>query len=110
MSGVFQNIDPPPPPHRPASVYSTAFGAGAGHTRWVASGWGSIFWILEDARNCSVLYICKYFVHAPYQNLWYGMVLFTINKEKVVLEIIEAVNKAAETKKRQYTMNTNIAK
>jgi hypothetical protein len=27
MSGVFQNIDPPPP-HRPASVYPPAFGAG----------------------------------------------------------------------------------
>jgi hypothetical protein len=38
------------------------------------------------------------------------MVFFMITKEKVVLEIIEAVNKAAETKKRQYTMNTNIAK
>ncbi len=41
MSRVFQNIDPPPP-HRPASVYPPAFGAGGGH--------------------CSVLYICKYFV------------------------------------------------
>jgi hypothetical protein len=34
MSGVFQNIDPPPP-HRPASVYPPAFGAGRGHTRWL---------------------------------------------------------------------------
>jgi hypothetical protein len=31
MSGVFQNIDPPPP-HHPASVYPPAFGAGGGHT------------------------------------------------------------------------------
>jgi hypothetical protein len=38
MSGVFQNIDPPPP-HRPASVYPSAFGAGGGHTRWVERGW-----------------------------------------------------------------------
>jgi hypothetical protein len=37
MSGVFRNIDPPPP-HRPASVYPPAFGAGGGHTRWVERG------------------------------------------------------------------------
>jgi len=30
-------------------------------------------------------------------------------QDKVVLEIIEAVNEAAEAKKRQYTLNTNIA-
>jgi hypothetical protein len=29
MYGVFQNIDPTPP-HRPASVYPPAFGAGGG--------------------------------------------------------------------------------
>jgi hypothetical protein len=34
MSGVFRIIEPPPP-HRPASVYPPAFGAGGGHTRWV---------------------------------------------------------------------------
>jgi hypothetical protein len=49
-----------PPPHRPASVYPTAFGAGRGHTRWVERGWGVNS--SEDARHCSVLYICKYFV------------------------------------------------
>jgi hypothetical protein len=38
MSGVFRNIDPPPP-HRPASVYPPAFGAGGGHTLWVERGW-----------------------------------------------------------------------
>jgi hypothetical protein len=59
MSGIFQNIDPPPP-HRPASVYSPAFGAGGGHPRWVEMGWGVN--ILEDARHCSVLYIREYFV------------------------------------------------
>jgi hypothetical protein len=61
MSRVFQNIDPPPP-HRPASVYPPAFGAGGGHTRWVERGVGGGVNILEDARHCSVLYICKYFV------------------------------------------------
>ncbi len=34
MSGIFQNIDPPPPLH-PAIVYPPAFGAGGGHTRRV---------------------------------------------------------------------------
>jgi hypothetical protein len=56
MSGVFRNIGPPPP-HRPASVYP--FGAGGGDTRWVGGGGVNI---LEDARHCSVLYMCKYFV------------------------------------------------
>jgi hypothetical protein len=60
MSGVFRNIDPPPPPHRPASVYPPAFGAGGGHTRWVERVWGVNS--SEDAKHCSVLYICKYFV------------------------------------------------
>jgi hypothetical protein len=59
MSNVFQNIDLPPP-HRPASVYLPAFGAGGGNTRWVKRGWGVN--ILEDARHCTVLYIRKYFV------------------------------------------------
>jgi hypothetical protein len=34
MSGVFQNIDPPPTPSPPA------FGVGGGHTRWEKRGWG----------------------------------------------------------------------
>jgi hypothetical protein len=50
----------PQPPHRPASVYTLAFGARGGHTRWVERGVGVN--ILEDARHSSVLYICKYFV------------------------------------------------
>jgi hypothetical protein len=55
MSGVFQNIDPPPP-YRPASVYPPppSFGAGGGHTRWVERGAGGQY--LEDARYSSVLY------------------------------------------------------
>jgi hypothetical protein len=60
MSGVFQNIDPPPP-HRQASVYPPAFGAGED----TFAGWreGGGVNILEDARHCSV-YIRKYFVAA----------------------------------------------
>jgi hypothetical protein len=56
MSGVFQNIDPPPP-HRPARLYPPAFGAGGGHTRWVERGVreGSIFWKTPDtALNSTV--------------------------------------------------------
>ncbi len=41
-------------------MYPPAFGAGGGHTRWVERGWGVNS--SEDARHCSVLYICKYFV------------------------------------------------
>jgi hypothetical protein len=59
MSGVLENIDPPPP-HRPASVYPPPLWCGGGHTRWVERGWGVNS--LEDARHCSVLYIRKYFV------------------------------------------------
>ncbi len=59
MSGVFQNIDPPPT-HRPASVYPPAFGEEGGRTRWVERGWEVNS--SEDARHSSVLYICKYFV------------------------------------------------
>jgi len=48
MSGVFQNIDPPPP-HRLASDPPSAFGAGGGHIRWVQRGWGvNIFWKTQD--------------------------------------------------------------
>ncbi len=48
MSGVFQNIDPPPPPH-PASVSYPRAKGGWVHTRRAVRGW----WvnILEDARH-----------------------------------------------------------
>jgi hypothetical protein len=59
MSGVFQNIDPPPH-HRLPSMTPPPFGASGGHTRWVERGCGVNS--SEDARHCSVLYICKYFV------------------------------------------------
>ncbi len=50
MSGVFQNIDPPPP-HRPASVYSpppSAFDAGENTLAGWRGGGGSIFWKTPD--------------------------------------------------------------
>jgi hypothetical protein len=58
MSGVFRNIDPSTPSPPGECVPPPPFGAGRGHTRWVERGWG----VREDARHCSVLYICKYFV------------------------------------------------
>jgi hypothetical protein len=67
MSGGFRNIDPPPP-HRPASVYPTAFGAGGGHTRWWRGGGVSLFWKTPDTALESVLYICKYFVVSTEKN------------------------------------------
>ena len=54
MSGVFHPLT------AQASVFLPAFGAGGGHTRCVEMGWGVNSSV--DARHCSVLYICKYFV------------------------------------------------
>jgi hypothetical protein len=50
LSGVFRNIDPPPP-HRPASAYG-----GRTHSLGGEGGWRVNS--SEDARHCSVLYIC----------------------------------------------------
>jgi hypothetical protein len=62
MSGVFQNIDPPPSPPgecvlRPPLLRGEDTLAG-----WRGGGGVNI---LEDARHSSVLYICKYFVAFP---------------------------------------------
>ncbi len=57
MSSVFQNIDPPPLslPGECVPHPSPANGAGGRtHSLGVHS--------LEDARHCSVLYLCNYFV------------------------------------------------
>ncbi len=77
MSGVFQNIDPPPP-SPPGDCVPPAFGAGGGHTRWVERGVGVN--ILEDARHSSVLYICKYFVLYMFNflNILHTMILYII--------------------------------
>jgi hypothetical protein len=48
----------PHPPTPPGECVSPAFGAGGGHTRWVERGLGVNS--SEDARHCSVLYLCKY--------------------------------------------------
>jgi hypothetical protein len=63
MSGVFQNIDPPPP-HRPASVYPPAFGAGEDTL-------AAIVWSLEDANTALYSIICKYFVNSSICNVLY---------------------------------------
>jgi hypothetical protein len=49
-------VPPPPPPPR---LWCRGEDTLAG---WRGGAWGVN--ILEDARHCSVLYICKYFVHS----------------------------------------------
>jgi hypothetical protein len=58
MSGVFQNIDPPPPtarrrvctPHLPLP----SFGAGGGHTRWVERGMGGQYFGRRQTQLCTL--------------------------------------------------------
>ncbi len=73
-------------PHRPASVYPPALGAGGGHTRWVEKGWG--FNILEDARHCSVLYIRNYFVgFTQVNNMWLPFIFWNNGKFTVLTRV-----------------------
>jgi hypothetical protein len=53
MSGVFQNIDLPPP-HRPASVYPPAFGAWGGHSHWVERGVGGQYFGRPQTLLCTL--------------------------------------------------------
>jgi hypothetical protein len=61
MSGVFQNIDPPPP-HHPASVYPPAFGAGGRVHLLGGEGVGGQYFGRRPTQLCTLLYICNYFV------------------------------------------------
>jgi hypothetical protein len=63
MSGVFQILTPSPSPPGEC-VPPPVFGAGRTHSL----GWEGVGG-LEDARHCSVLCICKYFVLHPL--CWY---------------------------------------
>jgi hypothetical protein len=78
MSGVFQNIDPPPP-HRPASVSSPPPLLRGEDT---LAGWrgGLGVNILEDARHCSVLYIRKYFTAQTLQESSNAHVQYDLQK------------------------------
>jgi hypothetical protein len=60
MPGVFQNIDPHPPPSPPGDGECVRLWCG-GRTHSL-SGEGVGVNILEDTRHGSVLYVCKYFV------------------------------------------------
>jgi hypothetical protein len=59
MSGVFQNIEAPPP-SPPGECVSPPLLRGEDTLSGWRGRWGVN--ILEDARHSSVLYICKYFV------------------------------------------------
>ncbi len=62
MSGVFQNIDPPPP-SLPGECVPPAIGAGGARTHSLGrEEVGGQYCSLEDARHCPVLYLCKFFV------------------------------------------------
>jgi hypothetical protein len=75
MSGVFQNIDPPPP-HRQASVYPPPPLVRGEDTLFVwRVGWGGVN-IFEDARHSSVLYKCKYFVGKGLQGQTFNFLIF----------------------------------
>ncbi len=55
MSGVFRNIDPPTPLTPQPLVRGEDTLARGREGGWGVNG-------SEDARHCSVLYVCKYFV------------------------------------------------
>jgi hypothetical protein len=59
MSGVFRNIELTPTPSPRGECVPPRLWCGS-HTRWVERGLGVNS--SEDARHCSELYICKYFV------------------------------------------------
>ncbi len=64
MSGVFQDIDPPPlSPH--GECVLPAFVACGGHTRWVERGVAGQYFVRRQTQLCTLQYICKYFVVCP---------------------------------------------
>ncbi len=65
MSGVFQNIENIDHPHLTARRLCTPPPLVRGRTHSLGGEGGGGVNILEDARHCSVLYICKYFVGSP---------------------------------------------
>jgi hypothetical protein len=73
-SCVFQNIDPPHPPLRPASVYPPPLLQVEDTLARGRGGWGGGVNILEDARHSPVLYLYRIlfdFCFPLYLPLWY---------------------------------------
>jgi hypothetical protein len=87
MSGVFRNITPYPTPSPPGECVPPAFGAGVGHTRWWRGG-GAVN-SSEDARHCSVLYICKYFggEYKYYLTFYFSVIVSTCGGGAVSLPL-----------------------
>jgi hypothetical protein len=72
MSGVFQNIDPPPP-HRPAGCYPHAFGAGGGRVSLGGEGVGRpIFWKTPDTALYST-YVSTLWFTPSIQNVVFDL-------------------------------------
>ncbi len=56
MSGVFQNIDPHTTPSPPGecALFTPAFGAGGGHTRWLERGVGGKYFGRRQTQLCTI--------------------------------------------------------
>jgi hypothetical protein len=59
MSGVFRNIDPPTP-SPPAECVPPRCGGEDTLAGWGGGGGAIVSVVLEDARHCFVLYLCKW--------------------------------------------------
>jgi hypothetical protein len=79
MSGVFQNIDPPPP-SLPGECVPRAFGGEGGRTHSLGGGGWSIFWKTPDTALCT---LHKHFVVYSYleHELGGDMVVNTVRSD-----------------------------
>jgi hypothetical protein len=74
MSGVWRNIDPPTPSPPGECVYPPSLWCGGRtHSLGGEGVEGSIVRSSEDARHCSVLYTCKYFVAVPINQQYFSV-------------------------------------
>ncbi len=95
MSGVFRNIEPPTPSPPVECVYPPPRHWCGQKTHSLGGegvGWGVSS--SEDARHCSVLYICKYFVLWPLFCMWYfiGLAFHWLLRQIVKLKAFRIFN------------------